>query len=197
MYGYSRTLVLTVEYKPHHVIGWKEATRLMLNGKVEVVAEYNEVLATIGRCTLNAFPELKAALLRVVGSSVEEVTIRVPAVVVLKKPVGRRKNGVKFSRVNVLQRDMWKCQYCGKKFTSRELNYDHVKPRKQGGKTVWENIVSSCYPCNTRKADRTPEQAGMRLLSIPKKPRTLPLMGEEIDLDTSPDEWAFFLQGRS
>ena len=57
----------------------------------------------------------------------------------------------------------------------RELNYDHVIPRTRGGRTVWENIVSSCYPCNDRKGGRTPEEAGMRLRKKPFKPSSLPV----------------------
>jgi 5-methylcytosine-specific restriction endonuclease McrA len=62
------------------------------------------------------------------------------------------------------------CQYCGKKFDSSELNIDHVKPTSRGGKTTWTNTVLSCIPCNDRKANRTPEEAGMRLLREPHVP---------------------------
>jgi hypothetical protein len=56
-----------------------------------------------------------------------------------------------------------------------ELNYDHVVPRKHGGKTTWDNIVASCFKCNGKKGARTPEQANMRLLRQPAKPHSLPL----------------------
>ena len=85
------------------------------------------------------------------------------------------KRGVKFSRNNVFARDDFRCQYCGARKSARELNYDHVVPRVQGGKTVWENIVASCYDCNGMKRGRTPEQAGMKLLRAPVKPRSLPM----------------------
>jgi hypothetical protein len=82
---------------------------------------------------------------------------------------------------------------CGNRFSRRQLNYDHVVPRKQGGKTVWENIVSSCYPCNSRKAGRTPEQAGMRLLKRPYRPKELPLTAPAFPIAKAPEEWKFYL----
>lgn len=92
-----------------------------------------------------------------------------------------------------LTRDRFSCQYCGNRLKGSELNYDHVVPRAKGGRTVWENIVTSCYPCNSKKANRTPEEAGLQLLSAPARPRTLPLNGPVIDLSDSPVEWAPYL----
>lgn len=69
---------------------------------------------------------------------------------------------------NIFLRDDYQCQYCGEFFVSQNLTLDHVIPRAQGGLDVWENLVTCCQPCNGRKADRTPEQAGMVLLNRPK-----------------------------
>jgi len=81
---------------------------------------------------------------------------------------------VRFTRHSVFERDHHTCQYCGVKFGKRSvhnLNLDHVIPKEQGGSTSWENITTSCIPCNTKKANRTPLQAGMSLLKVPKKPQ--------------------------
>jgi 5-methylcytosine-specific restriction endonuclease McrA len=86
------------------------------------------------------------------------------------------------------------CQYCGKKAPMKDLNYDHVIPRIQGGKTVWENIVTSCYPCNDRKAGRTPEQAKMKLLKQPVRPATLPMTQPLLNLKNVPDLWLPYLE---
>ena len=76
----------------------------------------------------------------------------------------------------------------------RELNYDHVIPRSRGGRTVWENIVSACYKCNARKANRTPEEAGMRLRALPKKPTSLPVPMLRMDgLRDIPECWRSWL----
>jgi 5-methylcytosine-specific restriction endonuclease McrA len=102
---------------------------------------------------------------------------------------------VKFSRENVLSRDNYQCQYCGHRFPRRQLNYDHVIPRAQGGKTVWTNVVSSCIPCNSWKGGRTPKQAGMQLLKVPERPKWLPLKMPAVPLAKVPEAWVFYLQG--
>ncbi len=121
------------------------------------------------------------------------VRLQVPAVVRLRKMIARVKADVKFSRINVYTRDGFRCQYCGLKRTTKHLNYDHVLPRSQGGKTVWDNIVTSCISCNLRKDCRTPEQAGMRLLKRPTKPKTLPLSGTFVLPKDVPGPWMPYL----
>lgn len=81
---------------------------------------------------------------------------------------------VKFNRRNIFARDGSRCQYCGKKFSTIDLSLDHVMPKSQGGKSTWENIVCSCIKCNVKKGGRTPEQANMRLITKPVKPRRSP-----------------------
>ena len=81
------------------------------------------------------------------------------------------------------------CQYCGEKKTMKELNYDHVVPRRQGGTTTWWNVTSSCIPCNERKGGRTPEQAGMNLLHKPAKPSSLPLHAVYVDKSAIHPSW--------
>jgi 5-methylcytosine-specific restriction endonuclease McrA len=83
---------------------------------------------------------------------------------------------VKFNRRNIFARDTNRCQYCGKKFVPAELSLDHVLPRSQGGKSTWENVVCCCLNCNVRKGGRTPEQAGIRLITLPRKPRRSPMI---------------------
>lgn len=75
-----------------------------------------------------------------------------------------------FNRRTLFKRDHHRCQYCGKQPGSEELTIDHVIPRSKGGPTSWENCTLCCVDCNRRKANRTPEQAGMKLLSVPKRP---------------------------
>ena len=93
---------------------------------------------------------------------------RCPSVVRLKdfRHVPRRHLIV--SRKNILLRDGWVCQYCGLKFRPAQLTMDHVMPSSRGGQDRWENLVTACKPCNHRKNDRTPEEAGMPLLRIPR-----------------------------
>ena len=78
----------------------------------------------------------------------------------------------KFSRRNVFARDRDTCQYCGKKCRKEDLNLDHVIPKSRGGEMSWKNIVLSCIKCNDRKRDRTPQEAGMRLMREPFVPKS-------------------------
>ena len=146
-----QVLILSQSYSPHRVASWQDVITELYTDKVEILETYDEVIYRNG-----------------------ETVIRMPAVARLLRPVAHNKKGVKFSRVNIMVRDNFTCQFCGFKGGMRELNYDHVIPRIQGGKTVWENIVTSCYPCNSKKGARTPEQAKMRLSRKPFKPKTLP-----------------------
>lgn len=192
--SYTRTLILTQNYTPHEVVDWKDAVTRMFGGKIQVIAQYDEILAHIDRGTLRAFPELAIALRQVVGTDVEAIEVKVPAVAVLMRHIKPVKSGIKFSRANVFTRDRYSCQYCGHRFKESELNYDHVIPRAKGGRTTWENIVASCVPCNGRKANRTPEEAGLKLLSTPVRPRTLPLIGPTLAVADAPVEWVPYLQ---
>jgi 5-methylcytosine-specific restriction endonuclease McrA len=165
----TRVLVLDQGYQPHRIVGWKKAIIMLMRGVAETVETYDEDVCSV------------------------TLVMKMPAVIRLLRHIARRRV-VKFSRINVLIRDRFRCQYCGEKKPLRQMNYDHVVPRSQGGRTTWENIVTSCIPCNHGKAGRTPEQAGMKLLSVPVKPRSLPLVAFHIDeSETVPEAWRNFL----
>jgi len=191
---FTQTLILTNHYRAHEVVGWQDAVTRMFSAKIEVLAQYDEILAVVGRETLRSFPDLKRALRQVIGTDAETLTIKVPAVAVLRRSIGSTKSGIKFSKINVCQRDNFTCQYCGHRLPMSHLNYDHVTPRSQGGQTVWDNIVTACYTCNSKKANRTPEQAGMKLLAVPMKPRVLPMTPPIINVTTAPVEWRPYLE---
>jgi len=160
------TLMLTPWMAPHKIITWQRAVVLFYLNKVEVLETWDEELH---------------------GPS---TSMKVPAVVRLTKGAVSTKQSVRFSRINVFTRDRFTCQYCGERKSLRQLNYDHVVPRVQGGKTVWENIVTSCYACNDRKGSRTPEQAGIKLLRKPFKPTSLPVVPPiRLDEGDVPELW--------
>src|SRR2546429_432154 len=100
--------------------------------------------------------------------------IRIPRVILLVMFDRLPKKEVKFTRHNIFERDKNTCQYCGHVLERKDLNLDHVIPRDYGGPTTWENIVCSCISCNTKKANRTPQEAGMRLIRRPKRPKWRP-----------------------
>ena len=93
----------------------------------------------------------------------------VPSVIRLAYMVKRPHLVRKLTRLEVFNRDHHTCQYCGKEI--HQLTLDHVIPRYRGGEHSWENVVSACIPCNRRKAGRTPQEAGMKLISSPSRPR--------------------------
>lgn len=90
-----------------------------------------------------------------------------PAVIRLFRYINLPYRGVVLTRQNVFKRDRFACQYCG---SAKTLTLDHIIPRSKGGKTSWANLVTACQPCNTRKGDRTPDQANLTLRSKPQKP---------------------------
>lgn len=165
----TRTLLLSQSYEPIKVISWRRAFTLLTLGKVEVVGEYADNIRTVS------------------------LVLKTPAVVRLLRTFKRHKRPVKFSRVNIYARDGYRCQYCGTKAPLADLTYDHVMPRSQGGKTTWQNIVTCCYACNRHKANRTPEQAGMKLLSHPVQPSWIPAVLIRISTSSVPDAWRDYL----
>ncbi len=161
----TRTLLLNQGYEPIKIIPWQRAITLLTLHKVEVVEEYDaQIRAT-------------------------SIIVQVPAVVRLRKAFRRHAKPVKFSRVNIYARDGYRCQYCATRCTTDQLTYDHVVPRSRGGRTTWDNIVSCCYTCNARKANRTPAEAQMALLSIPTRPTWMPSVQIQVSTKSVPDAW--------
>lgn len=91
-------------------------------------------------------------------------------VIVLGRYNGVPRRELAFNRRNIYRRDGFQCQYCGNKPGLKYLSIDHVIPVSKGGVTNWENCVVACVRCNTRKGNRTPEQANMPLSTDPGKP---------------------------
>jgi 5-methylcytosine-specific restriction endonuclease McrA len=101
--------------------------------------------------------------------------IRVPEITMVTHYGRMPITEVKLTRRNILIRDHYKCQYSGKKVTMRDMTIDHVLPQSRGGKTTWTNVVVASQSANVKKANRTPEEAGMKLIKLPTKPKWHPL----------------------
>ncbi|RSS66162.1 HNH endonuclease [Streptomyces sp. WAC06614] len=138
------TLVLNASFEPLSTVTLNRAVVLVLQDKAVVEQSHPE--------------------LRVRGASVD---LPMPRVIRLCRyvRVPFRRHAV-WSRRGVLVRDQHRCAYCGRRATT----VDHVVPRSHGGGDTWLNTVASCAEDNHRKADRTPEEAGMPLLRQPFEP---------------------------
>jgi 5-methylcytosine-specific restriction endonuclease McrA len=146
----SDVLVLNAGYEPLQLVSLARAMRLLVTGKAEVLEEADRPLRFA------------------------QGAIRAPLVLRLFRYVARRRiHRPAVSRGRVLERDGFTCQYCGATPGRAGLTLDHVLPRAQGGETTWENSVTACQACNSRKGNRTPAQAGMALRSTPRQPTML------------------------
>ena len=105
---------------------------------------------------------------RVLRSSRAEFAV--PSVIRLRRYVNvrRRRQTPGMRRFRIFVRDQFRCQYCGAKLTARELTLDHITPRSKRGRSTPENLATACVRCNTRKGNRTPEEARMPLLTSQK-----------------------------
>ncbi len=159
-------LVLNATYEPVNVCTVRRAIVLLLKEKAEVIER--------------AERELHSATKTIV----RPVVIRLISYVRIPRDTHRRK----ITRRAVFARDDWTCQYCGAR---SQLTVDHVVPRSKGGGSTWDNIVASCAPCNRRKGDALPRQAGMQLSRPPRTPS--PHVFIQVASPTIPPAWRQYL----
>lgn len=176
----TKTLVLSAAMQPVSVVPWQDAMTLLSKDAAEVLEEYDECVGVLPLELVSSYRKFMGALKLSEDDATEEgIPIKMPAVIRVRKYFTRHSKKPKFSRINVFTRDEFTCQYCRTRFAPmqafKKLTYDHVVPRQQGGRTTWTNIVTACYSCNSKKANMTPEQAGMKLLVRPKMPEELPI----------------------
>ncbi|PTY05615.1 HNH endonuclease [Opitutaceae bacterium EW11] len=169
-------LVLNRLWQAVNVIGAKRAFALLARGHAHVVHHHDEDFRIFSMMDWIDFSQHNPPLAEVEAVRTPSRTIRLPRVILLtffdKLPCKE----LKLTRNNVFERDKNQCQYCARVYAREELNLDHVIPRHHGGKTTWENIVCSCIKCNSRKANRLPHEAGMRLIRKPGKPKWRPVI---------------------
>lgn len=161
-------LILNVTYEPMHVCSTKRALALVLSGKAEIIVN--------GRGTVH--------------SAAAEFDI--PSVIKLSYMVRRPRPRIALSKREILRRDEYTCQYCGRKM--RTLTLDHVVPRRAGGAHTWENLVAACPTCNRRKGGYMPAEANMTLRRAPFEPS--PSAAYRFGgLLEHRQEWAQFIEG--
>jgi 5-methylcytosine-specific restriction endonuclease McrA len=131
-----------LSYYPLSLWPWQTAIKAVFLERVDIVASYEREVHS---------PSLN---------------LKIPSVIALRQFV-KPSEFPAFTRFNLFLRDRFACQYCG---SPHQLTFDHVLPRRLGGRTTWENVATACAPCNMKKGGRTPRQAGMRLLVQPIRP---------------------------
>jgi 5-methylcytosine-specific restriction endonuclease McrA len=146
----DNVVVLNADYTFLSVTSWKNAVCLLIEGKAETLKETT----------------------RVVRNQSRTIEVTIPLYIRIIKYVRKHfKQKVNYASKNVFARDDQTCQYCGTYIEDvTNCTIDHVIPRAQGGKSKWNNCVTSCKPCNHHKADRTPSQAKMFLKRQPVRP---------------------------
>ena len=153
-----RCLALNASFEPLTLVPVRRALRLVIDGKAEIVeAETGDVV--------------RSARLSVP----RPVIIRLVKFVHVPRRFRRQ-----VTNTFLFARDEYSCQYCGKhssELRGRQfLTRDHILPTSRGGQNTWANVVTSCSPCNNRKGNRTPSEAHMNLLTVPREPNYVHLV---------------------
>ncbi len=148
----SKVLVLNASYEPLNICEWRRAVLLIQAGKAEVLEHEcdDKSISCSGAGAAN--PKCKATVIK------------------LKRYVKRPQPRLLPSRRNIFHRDGYACRYCKAKGKGVRLTLDHVKPKCQGGKNSWTNLVTACSVCNHKKGGRDLKQSGMVLAPVPPYP---------------------------
>lgn len=139
-----------LSYFPLSLWGWQDAVKAVFLSRVNVISEYDQCVHS---------PSME---------------MRLPSVISLKDYISMSRAPA-FTRFNVFLRDRFSCQYCGGSYRSENLTFDHVTPRSRGGKTLWNNVVTACEPCNLRKGHRQPKDSGIFPIRPPYQPSSYEL----------------------
>lgn len=179
----KKTLMLNADFSPFKLIHWR-------NGLVQTICDTKD----------SCYPVVYYDEWVIFDSSGKEYQI--PAVIALKQYVDAHNKRAAYTKTNVFLRDKFVCQYCGDRFSKDKLTVDHVIPRSRwdklgdGGRvSCFENIVTSCIPCNRDKADMTCKEAGMYPINAPRAATCREVFTNGLKLvDTIPPEWEPFIE---
>jgi 5-methylcytosine-specific restriction endonuclease McrA len=188
-----KVLVLNRLWQAVNIVGVQRAFCLLLQDHAQVIHTGDGSFQVMDSAAWLEHSELDAPGDSDAYVQTVRLRVRVPKVLLLRNYDQLPVKEVRFTRDNLFERDHYRCQYCGNHFPDHQLNMDHVIPRAKGGRTSWENIVTACIPCNTRKADRLPHQASMHLMKKPERPRFRPFISSLID-QTYDADWEHFIQ---
>lgn len=159
-----------LSYYPLSLWSWQDAVKAVFRDSVSVVSEYDRTVRS------------------------PSCEFKLPSVIVLKEYVPAARAPA-FTRFNVFLRDAWHCQYCGDRYRTQELTFDHVIPKSRGGRTSWSNIVTACRCCNTKKGHRMPHECAMYPRHEPVQPSVFDLQekGRKFPPNFLHESWGDFL----
>ena len=193
----SHVLVLNRMWMAVRVVDARRAFTLLFKQAAEVIRVDDGSFAS---CDWETWADVSAARGRIDGPGSQDydwvrtvhTAIAVPKIIRLLGYDRLPAQDVKLNRRNIYARDRNRCQYCGKHYPVSELSLDHVTPRTQGGVNSWTNLVCCCVRCNAQKGGRTPEQAKMKLVKEPRKPRRNPAIALRLG-SSKYESWKQFL----
>ena len=165
---FEPVLVLNANFEPLNICPTRRAFGLMMTSKASLILNGRGFIHTVSQ----KFPR--------------------PSIIRLDRMIKRPRIRVKLNKREILRRDNFTCQYCGK--TAPQLTIDHIIPRSLGGELKWSNLVAACPACNHRKGGRTREQAHMRLLRMPSEPPSSAVYIFAKHLNQNKD-WMPFIEG--
>lgn len=137
-----------LRFNPLSTVCWQDAVKAVFEDTHQVLAEYD-------RTVRSPSMEMKLPSVLMVRNYVKPRAMNKPA---------------PFVRLSVFLAYRFRCLFCGHQFKTTELTFEHLIPVSRGGGTDWDNVVPACVPCNTRKGNRTPKEAGMKLVRDPYHP---------------------------
>lgn len=161
----SNVLVLNQDYQPHSVCSVERSMKLLFMEKAEMIHDYPD---------------------KSINTVDQEFSY--PSVIRLRRYINIPFKRIVLTRRNIMKRDNFNCQYCG---IGSSLTIDHVMPRSRGGKDSWENLVTACTTCNTKKGDRTPDEAKMPLQRKPYRPHYIAFM--QVSFGSVHEKWKPYL----
>jgi len=183
----NSVLILNTDYSPHDIWEWDHAmTKYLCTKSVRPLYDNDggivkhDFIVRDGR-----------------GNEYE-----LPAVLILTRDVKAHHGMAPYTKLNIYARDMWTCQYCGRKLKDRECTIDHVIPRAHWNPkrfhfrlSSFENVVTACGPCNKQKKNRTPQQADMKLVRKPRRISRAQAYTHKLDRRTyKPVQWLPYLK---
>lgn len=194
----ASVLVLNRLYLAIHIVNVRRAFGLLFREAAEVIHLEQGVFANHDFQSWREASESRAGLKQPHEDWIRAVSfeIQVPRVIRLLSFDRLPNQKLHLSRRSVLARDGHSCQYCGRHFPAHQLSLDHVTPRSCGGTTTWENVVCACLRCNVKKGGRTPNEAKMKLVRRPVKPRQNPILVLKLD-NPKYEIWRTWLDGVS